>query len=103
MLAVYIDAQSYPRLRCGPNGCGSEDMFKSACTAMNVDIKKMPLGQLSKAQVLRDYRRFALAFLRDANDRCYFVLFYHSESVIEGGGGALNTFRISHDAMRAPA
>ena len=76
MLAIYIDAQPYPRLRCGPNVCGSEDMFKSACTAMNVDIKKMPLGQLSKAQVLRDYRRFALliAFLRDANDRCYFFL-----------------------------
>ncbi|CAM9601764.1 unnamed protein product [Ascophyllum nodosum] len=33
----------------------SEDMFKSACTAMNVDMKKMPLGQLSKAQVQRGY------------------------------------------------
>lgn len=29
----------------------SEDMFKSACTDMNIDVKKMPLGQLSKAQV----------------------------------------------------
>ena len=54
---------------------------------MNVDIKKMPLGQLSKAQV-RDFRRFALAFLRDAHDRCYSVLFYRSESASERCGGA---------------
>lgn len=30
-------------------------MFKSAMTSMNVDVKKMPLGQLSKAQVQRGY------------------------------------------------
>lgn len=28
----------------------SEDMFKSAMSNMNVDVRKMPLGQLSKAQ-----------------------------------------------------
>lgn len=33
----------------------SEDMFKSAMSTLNVDIKKMPLGQLSKAQVQRGY------------------------------------------------
>ncbi|CAN0388037.1 unnamed protein product, partial [Discosporangium mesarthrocarpum] len=27
-----------------------EDMFKSAMTKMNVDVKKMPLGRLSKTQ-----------------------------------------------------
>lgn len=30
---------------------GSEDMFKSAMSTMNIDVKKMPLGQLSNAQV----------------------------------------------------
>lgn len=30
-------------------------MFKSAMTTLNVDVKKMPLGQLSKAQVQRGY------------------------------------------------
>lgn len=29
----------------------SEDMFKSAMSTMNIDVKKMPLGQLSNAQV----------------------------------------------------
>lgn len=29
----------------------SEDMFKSAMTKMSIDVKKMPLGQLSEAQV----------------------------------------------------
>ncbi|CAN0456663.1 unnamed protein product, partial [Discosporangium mesarthrocarpum] len=28
----------------------SEDMFKSAMTKMNVDVKKMPLGRRSKTQ-----------------------------------------------------
>lgn len=30
---------------------GSEDMFKTAMSKMNVDVKRMPLGQLSNAQV----------------------------------------------------
>ena len=29
----------------------SEDMFKTAMSKMNVDVKRMPLGQLSNAQV----------------------------------------------------
>ncbi|CAM9109221.1 unnamed protein product [Ectocarpus sp. 6 AP-2014] len=33
----------------------SEDMFKSAMSKMNIDVKKMPLGQLSSAQVQRGY------------------------------------------------
>lgn len=33
----------------------SEDMFKSAMSTLNVDVKKMPLGQLSKSQVQRGY------------------------------------------------
>ncbi|CAM9928667.1 unnamed protein product, partial [Hapterophycus canaliculatus] len=33
----------------------SEDMFKSAMSTMNIDVKKMPLGQLSNAQVQRGY------------------------------------------------
>lgn len=33
------------------DSCCSSDMFKSAMQTMNVDVKKMPLGQLSVAQV----------------------------------------------------
>lgn len=33
----------------------SEDMFKSAMADMELDVKKMPLGALSKAQVQKGY------------------------------------------------
>lgn len=33
----------------------SEDMFKSAMADMDLDVKKMPLGALSKAQVQKGY------------------------------------------------
>jgi hypothetical protein len=50
MCSMYIDAfVRYPQAEWILNA----DMFKDAMTSANLDVKKMPLGSLSQAQVIK--------------------------------------------------
>ncbi|XP_019272596.2 protein mono-ADP-ribosyltransferase PARP3 isoform X2 [Panthera pardus] len=48
----------------------SKDMFKNAMTLMNLDVKKMPLGKLSKQQIARGFEALEAleAALKDPTD-----------------------------------